>query len=60
MNKREAVKAGRELGARGGRARTAKMTPEQIRESAKKALTARWAKYRAAQTEKARQDGGIS
>jgi len=36
--------AGRKGGLKGGKARAAKLTPEERRESAKKAATARWAK----------------
>lgn len=34
--------AARELGAKGGKARAAKLTPEQRREAAKNAAAARW------------------
>jgi hypothetical protein len=39
-----AVALGKLGGAKGGRARAANMTPEQRRESARKAARARWAK----------------
>jgi hypothetical protein len=38
-----------ELGRRGGKARLHKMTPEQRREVARKAISARWAKKKAAE-----------
>ena len=38
-----AVALGKLGGAKGGRARAAKMTPEERRESARKAAVARWA-----------------
>lgn len=38
------AKLGRKGGRKGGPARAAAMTPEQRSESAKKAVTARWAK----------------
>jgi hypothetical protein len=34
------------LGRKGGKARIQKMTPEQRREIARKAVLARWAKYK--------------
>lgn len=37
-----AVELGRRGGLKGGKARAAKMTPEQRREAAKKAAVARW------------------
>ena len=43
-----AVALGRKGGKKGGPARAASMTPEQRRESARKAVEARWAKARAA------------
>lgn len=39
-----AVALGRKGGLKGGKARAAKLTPEQRRESARKAAQARWAK----------------
>ena len=39
--------AGRRGGLKGGKARAAKMTPEQRSESARKAVQARWAKVKA-------------
>ncbi len=39
-----AVALGRKGGLKGGHARAAKMTPEERRESAKKAAAARWGK----------------
>lgn len=39
-----AVALGRKGGLKGGKARAAKMTPEQRTESAKRAAAARWAK----------------
>lgn len=39
-----------ERAAKGGKARAAKLTPEQRRESARKAVAARWAKARAGST----------
>jgi len=36
------VRAGRKGGAKGGRARAAKLTPEERREAARKAARARW------------------
>jgi hypothetical protein len=41
-----AVALGRRGGKKGGPARAAAMTPEQRSESARKAVTARWEKYR--------------
>jgi hypothetical protein len=35
-----------ELGRRGGKARARKLTPEERREAARKAVEARWAKHR--------------
>jgi hypothetical protein len=40
-----AVALGRKGGLKGGKARAAAMTPEQRRESAKKAAAARWANH---------------
>jgi hypothetical protein len=40
-------KLGRKGGKKGGPARAAAMTPEQRSESARKAVTARWAKKKA-------------
>jgi hypothetical protein len=37
-----------ELGRRGGKARARKLTPEERREAARKAVEARWAKQRGA------------
>ena len=42
-----AVALGRLGGKKGGPARAAKMTAEELTESARKAVNARWAKYRA-------------
>jgi hypothetical protein len=39
-----AVELGRRGGLKGGKARAAKMTPEQRSEAARKAASARWAK----------------
>ncbi len=44
-----AVELGRLGGLKGGKARAAKLTPEQRREIAKKAAAARWAKDAAAE-----------
>jgi hypothetical protein len=44
-----AVALGRKGGLKGGPARAAKMTPEERRESARKAVLARWAKEKAKQ-----------
>jgi hypothetical protein len=41
-----AVELGRRGGLKGGKARAAKMTPEERSESARKAANARWAKER--------------
>ena len=41
-----AVELGRRGGLKGGKARAAKMTPEERSESAHKAANARWAKER--------------
>jgi hypothetical protein len=41
-----AVALGRKGGLKGGHARAAKMTPEERRESARKAVLARWEKVR--------------
>ena len=41
------AKIGRKGGKKGGPARAAKMTPEERRESARKAVLARWAKRKA-------------
>jgi hypothetical protein len=41
-----AVELGRRGGLKGGKARAAKMTPEERAESARKAANARWAKKR--------------
>ena len=41
-----AVELGRKGGERGGKARAAKMTPEERSKAAKKAAQARWAKQR--------------
>jgi hypothetical protein len=52
VNKRKnpyAVALGRRGGKKGGPARAAAMTPEERSESARKAVLARWAKYKAAQ-----------
>lgn len=43
-----AVALGRKGGLKGGKARAAKLTAEQRRESARKAATARWASKRGA------------
>jgi hypothetical protein len=40
------AKLGKKGGKKGGPARAAKMTPEERSESARKAVTARWAKVR--------------
>jgi hypothetical protein len=42
-----AVELGRRGGLKGGKARAAKMTPEERSESARKAARARWAKKKA-------------
>ncbi len=44
-----AVALGRKGGLKGGKARAAKMTPEERSESARKAVQARWAKGKAKQ-----------
>jgi hypothetical protein len=44
-----AVELGRRGGLKGGKARAAKMTPEERSESARKAAKARWAKMRRVQ-----------
>ena len=41
---REPGKAAAELGSKGGRARAAKLSPEQRAEAARKAATKRWAR----------------
>lgn len=41
-----AVALGRKGGLKGGKARAAKMTPEQRRESARKAAEIRWGKHK--------------
>jgi hypothetical protein len=41
-----AVALGRLGGLKGGKARTSKLTPEERRELARKAVKARWAKYK--------------
>lgn len=46
-----AVALGRKGGLKGGPARAARMTPEERRESARKAVLARWAKAKAEQTQ---------
>ena len=51
-----AVALGRLGGLKGGKARTAKMTAEQRRELARKAVLARWAKVRAKAQQKDPQD----
>ena len=43
-----AVALGRKGGLKGGKARAAKMTPEERSESARKAVQARWAKKKSA------------
>lgn len=48
-----AVALGRKGGLKGGKARAAKLTPEQRREIAKKAAQARWAEKARHQTETA-------
>ena len=45
-----AVELGRRGGLKGGKARAAKLTPEQRSESARKAAKARWAKKRQEQS----------
>ena len=45
-----AVALGRKGGKKGGKARAAKMTPEERSESARKAVQARWAKAKAKET----------
>ena len=40
------VELGRRGGKKGGSARAAKMTPEERSESARKAVSARWTKWR--------------
>lgn len=45
-----AVALGRKGGKKGGPARAAAMTPEERSDSARKAVNARWAKEKAAQT----------
>lgn len=44
MKLKEASKIARLLGSRGGKARAKKLTPEQRREIARKAILTRWAK----------------
>jgi hypothetical protein len=44
-----AVALGRKGGIKGGRARAAKMTPEERRESARRAAQARWADRKSAE-----------
>lgn len=46
-----AVALGRKGGKKGGPARAAAMTSEQRREAARKAVQARWKKYRASEEE---------
>ncbi len=43
---RELKRAARLLGRRGGRATALRLSAEQRRENAKKAIAARWARYR--------------
>ncbi|HEV7736029.1 MAG TPA: hypothetical protein VGO47_01480 [Chlamydiales bacterium] len=43
-----AVALGRKGGLKGGPARAAKLSKKQLSDSARKAVEARWAKYRAA------------
>jgi len=42
-----AVALGRKGGLKGGKARAAKLTPEQLSEQGRKAVQARWAKVKA-------------
>jgi hypothetical protein len=49
-----AVALGRKGGLKGGPARAAKMTAEERRESARKAVLARWAKAKAEQAQQHR------
>jgi hypothetical protein len=46
------AKLGKKGGKKGGPARAAAMTPEQRSESARKAVTARWAKKKASESAK--------
>lgn len=50
-----AVALGRKGGLKGGYARAAKLSPEELSEQGRKAVEARWAKYRA-EKEKAEED----
>lgn len=55
MGKRKnphAVALGRKGGKKGGKVRAANLTAEERSESARKAVLARWVKYRAAQKKK--------
>ena len=53
-----AVELGRKGGQKGGPARAAKLSKKQLSESARKAVNARWAKYRAAK-ENERSDSDV-
>jgi hypothetical protein len=47
-----AVALGRKGGLKGGKARAAKLTPEQLSEQGRNAVQARWAKAKAREIEK--------
>jgi len=51
-----AVALGRLGGLKGGKARTAKLSPQERRDLARKAVTARWAKVREKAQQKDKQD----
>jgi len=48
---RYAVALGRKGGKKGGKARAANLTPEQLSEAGRKAVLARWAKAKRAKTD---------
>jgi hypothetical protein len=52
-----AVALGRLGGLKGGKARVAKLSPEERRELARKAVLARWAKERANRSAKKKKEG---
>jgi hypothetical protein len=51
-----AVALGKRGGSKGGKIRAAKLTPEQRREIARKAVLARWAKHRKEKQEETKPD----
>jgi len=52
-----AVALGKLGGSKGGKIRAARLTPEQRREIARKAVLARWAKVRKAAGQESQQEG---